>query len=138
MASCFNMMENIIVGEKIKNIGSQSQIRKMVWLNESIEVKKKSKKLASGFVNGQIVSKKGQGKKIKKISKWLQYKEIQQGKIKNVGSLSQVRNLVLLMDSIQGIEANKIKKIGKWLHMRQNIIVGEKKNQKYWQFVSGQ
>ena len=34
--------------KKIENIGSLSQVRKIVWLNESIELKK-SKKLASGF-----------------------------------------------------------------------------------------
>ena len=46
------MRQNIIVGKKIKKIGNLSQVRKLVWLRDSIEgieVKKKSKKLASGF-----------------------------------------------------------------------------------------
>ena len=31
------MRLNIIVGKKIKNIGSLSQVRKIVWLRDSIE-----------------------------------------------------------------------------------------------------
>ena len=50
------MMENIIVGKKIKNIGSLSQVSKIVWLRDSIEEIEVSKK-------------------IKKIGKWLQDEE---------------------------------------------------------------
>ena len=79
--------------------------------------------------------------KIKKIGKWLPYeaKYYSGGeKIKNIGSLSQVSKIVWLRDSIEEIEVSKkIKKIGKWLQDEENIIVGEKKNRKYWQFVSG-
>ena len=57
--------------------------------------------------------------KIKKIGKWLHMRQniIVGKKIKKIGNLSQVRKLVWLRDSIEGIEV--------------------KKNQKNWQVASG-
>ena len=49
------MRQNIIVGEKIKKNGNLSQVRKLVWLRDSIECI--------------------EVKKIKKIGKWLQDEE---------------------------------------------------------------
>ena len=71
-------------GEKIKNIGSLSQVSKIVWLRDSIEEIEVSKK-------------------IKKIGKWLPYeaKYYSREKIKNIRSLSQVRKIVWLRDSIE-------------------------------------
>ena len=81
-------------GEKIKNIGSLSQVSKIVWLRDSIEEIEVSKK-------------------IKKIGKWLQDEEniiVGEKKIENIGSLSQVSKMVWLRDSIEGIEVKKNQK----------------------------